>query len=350
LFLPSGTNATPISIFNTISMNYNIFENRRGAGTFQFMGYTPFFLVQLNKWIFLSAQPTFTQSGVFLNQAQVDFFINNWLMIDVGHFLAPIGFWNEALEPQWINKLPDDPLVMRQVIPAGLALSGLQFRGSKYLGRTPWKFLYAAYVTNGLGVPGAGKAANWDDRGQLIGTTAGVNEAMAYGGRIGLWLPRRGINFGISEFVNAPYSAQAGAVQSIWQPYFNYHYGNIDFRFEYGNNYMRTRPFIGNNIERRGLYTQIAYRDYASRHKHLQRLEYVFRFSDAFFHGINQAQINPTTFNTPMDAPLDRNQYTLGVNYYLYASTVLKIAYEFNDELHRPLRDNVFMMQFATNF
>ena len=51
-----------------------------------------------------------------------------------------------------------------------------------------------------------------------------------------------------------------------------------------------------------------------------------------------------------MDAPLDRNQYTLGVNYYLYASTVLKIAYEFNDELHRTLKDNVFMMQFVTNF
>ena len=43
--------------------------------------------------------------------------------MDIGYFLAPIGFWNERLDPQWINKLPDEPLVMRQVIPDGLDVS-----------------------------------------------------------------------------------------------------------------------------------------------------------------------------------------------------------------------------------
>ena len=52
-------------------------------------------------------------------------FINDWLTMDIGYFLAPIGFWNERLDPQWINKLPDEPLVLRQVIPNGLALTGL---------------------------------------------------------------------------------------------------------------------------------------------------------------------------------------------------------------------------------
>jgi hypothetical protein len=40
----------------------------------------------------------------------------------------------------------------------------------------------------------------------------------------------------------------------------------------------------------------------------------------------------------------------LGINYYLYASSILKFAYEINSEAHQSLRDNVFMMQFATNF
>jgi hypothetical protein len=184
----------------------------------------------------------------------------------------------------------------------------------------------------------------------VIGTSGSVNQAMAYGGRVGLWLPAWGINFGVSEFVNAPYSHQAGAFQSVWQPYFNYHYGNWDFRFEFGDNFQRTRPFIDTDIIRTGLYTQVAYRNYASLRKHMQRLEYVFRFSESSFHGINQAKVDPTTFDTPMDAPVDRNQYTLGLNYYFYASTIFKIAYEINDEVHRDLRDNVFMMQFATNF
>ena len=31
-----------------------------------------------------------------------------------------------------------------------------------------------------------------------------------------------------------------------------------------------------------------------SLHQHIQRLEYVFRFSDAFFHGIDQSKLDLT--------------------------------------------------------
>ena len=349
-FLPSGTNVTPISIWNTVSTRYDIFQGQRGAGQFQFEEYTPFFLVQLNKRMLLSAEVSFNQAGVGLGQAQIDIFINNWLTADVGYFLAPIGFWNERLDPRWINKLPDVPLVMQQVIPDGLTLTGLQFRGAKYLFGSPLKMEYAAFLSNGLGVPGAGKSADWADLGGVIGSTANVNNAMAYGGRIGFWLPTRGINFGASELVSAPYGLGSGPVYSIWQPYFNYHRGNWDVRFEYGNNYENTKTFIGNNIQREGLYAQVAYRNYQSLHQHLQRLEYVFRFSDAFFHGFDQSKLDLSSYSPLAAAPIDRNQYTIGINYYLYASSILKFAYEINSELHRPLHDNVFMMQFATNF
>jgi hypothetical protein len=250
----------------------------------------------------------------------------------------------------WINKLPDLPLAARQVLPDGLAITGLQFRGAAYLFGSPIKMEYSAFATNGLGVPGAGTAADWADLGALLGTTANANDSMAYGGRIGFWLPAWGINLGVSEFVNSPYTKDSGAVMSVWQPYFNYHYGNWDARFEYGNMFEKTQPFIGNNIRRNGFYAQLAYRNYASLNKYLQRLEGVVRFSDAYFKGIDQAKIDPTTFGQPMDAPVNRNQYTVGLNYYFYASTVLKFAYEFNQEIGRNFRDNLFMAQFATNF
>ncbi len=349
-FSPSGNNVTPLSIWNTVSTRYESFQGQRGAGVFQFQEYTPFFLVQLNKRILLSAETTFTQTGVALGQAQIDMFINNWLTADIGYFLAPIGYWNERLDPRWINKLPDIPLVMRQVIPDGLTMTGLQFRGSKYLFKSPIKMEYSVFASNGLGVPGGGTAADWADNGALIGTTGGVNNAMAYGGRIGFWIPTRGINFGVSELVSAPYSVASGATYSIWQPYFNLHRGNWDVRFEYGNSYQDTRSFIGNNIRREGLYSQVAYRNYQSLHQHIQRLEYVFRFSDAFFHGIDQSKLDLTAYSPLMNAPIDSNQYTVGVNYYLYATSILKFAYEINSQLHRPLNDNVFMVQFATNF
>jgi len=352
MFAPIQTTSSPLTIINNFAVRYDLFTHQQGAGVFEFQEYTPFFLVQLNKRILLSAELVFAPTGFALGQAQADIFLTDWLTMDIGYFLAPIGFWSERLDPEWINKLPDEPLVMRQVIPDGLALTGLQFRGGKYLFGSPLKMEYSAYATNAMGVPGMGQAADWSDLGGVIGTTANINQGMTYGARLAFWLPTRGINFGVSELANAPYFHGAGAVTSIWQPYFNYHRGNWDFRFEYGQNYERTRSFIGNSIERNGFYTQLAYRDYKSTRKHLQRLEYVARFSDARFRGIDQAAVasNVSSFATPMDAPLDRNQYTMGVNYYLFPATVFKLAYEINQELHHDLKDNVVFMQFATNF
>ena len=352
LFVPTPPNVSPITIVTTASTRYDLFTHARGAGVFEFQEFTPFFIYQLNKRILLSGEFSFTPSGAALGQAQADVFINDWLTMDAGAFLAPIGFWNERMDPEWINKLPDQPLVLRQVIPDGLLLSGLQFRGARYLLGSPLKMEYSVFATNAMGVPGMGARTDWADLGGASGTTAGINNGMAYGGRLGFWLPARGINFGVSDIVNSPYSHADGAIINIWQPYFNYHYGNWDFRSEYGGNYERTKPFINNNINRTGFYTQLAYRNYQSIHKHLQRLEYVFRFSDARFTGIDQAFVasNVGSFSTPMNAPVDRNQYTIGLNYYLYPTAILKVAYEINQELHKDLKDNVLFMQFAINF
>lgn len=352
-FLPSGTNVTPVSMWSTLSSIYTLFPNKKvtgNGGSFELEEYTPFFLVQLNKRFLLSAEVSFTTGGASLGQAQLDAFINDWLTADIGYFLAPTGFLNERLDPRWINKLPDLPLAARQVFPDGLTLKGVQLRGAKYLFRSPIKMEYSTWATNGLGVPGQGAAADWYDLATVVGTAANVNQSVAWGGRIGFWIPSKGINFGVSEFVNSPYNWKAGANMSVWQPYFNYHRGNWDFRYEYGSNYEKTMTYIGKNIQRNGQYAQIAYRNYSSLKKHAQRLEYVFRYSDALFKGIDQKNIAPDAFDPPMNAPINRKQYTLGLNYYFYASTILKLAYEFNDERAVNFRDDVFMMQFATNF
>ncbi|MGC8642092.1 MAG: hypothetical protein ACP5XB_19685, partial [Isosphaeraceae bacterium] len=49
----------------------------------------------------------------------------------------------------------------------------------------------------------------------------------------------------------------------------------------------------------------------------------------------------------PGTAPVDTNQYTFGINYWFYASNVLHLAYEINQEVHHPLQDNLFMAQWA---
>jgi hypothetical protein len=350
MFGATPTNVSPLSVLFSTETLYNVVQGQRGAGTLQLIEFSPFFLLQLNKKLLISAETVFTVSGVSLEQAQVDYFINDWLTAEGGWFLAPTGFYNDRINMPWFQKFPDNPLAMQQVIPFGLSLTGLQLRGSQYLFGSPVKMEYGFFATNGLGVPGSGSPADWANLTQMITTDFNVNNAMAYGGRIAFWLPTRGINFGVSEFVNAPYGHADGAVVSIWQPYFNYHFGNWDFRFEYGNMFEQTKPFIGNDIRREGLYTQIAYRNYRSLNKYIQKLEPVFRFSEARFDGINQAGLNVSAYPTPVQAPVNRNQYTIGLNYYLFASTMLKVAYEINQELGRSLKDNQFMMMFATNF
>jgi len=350
MFGATPTNVSPLSVLFSTETLYNNVQGQRGAGTLQLIEFSPFFLLQLNKKLLISAETVFSVSGVALEQAQVDYFVNDWLTAEGGWFLAPSGFYNDRINMPWFQKFPDNPLAMQQVIPFGLSLTGLQLRGSTYLFGSPIKMEYGFFATNGLGVPGSGSPANWANLTQMITTDFSVNNAMAYGGRIAFWIPTRGINFGVSEFVNAPYGHTDGAVVSIWQPYFNYHAGNWDFRFEYGNMFEQTKLFIGNNIRREGLYAQLAYRNYQSMQKHIQRLEPVFRFSEARFDGINQAGLNVSAYSSPVQAPVNRNQYTFGLNYYLYASTMLKVAYEINQELGRNLKDNQLMMMFATNF
>ena len=81
-----------------------------------------------------------------------------------------------------------------------------------------------------------------------------------------------------------------------------------------------------------------------------ERLEYVFRFSETHFTGIDPKQLDVTTFSSPVAAPVNRRQYTVGLNYYFYATAFFKVAYEFNTEGRTSLHDNVLMMQFTTNF
>src|SRR5262249_60583915 len=77
-------------------------------GGFYFGEFTPDFLLKLNDWIFLEAEIAVGADGSMSagSFAQADFFINDWLTIIAGRFVAPIGWFNERLNNPWINQLP----------------------------------------------------------------------------------------------------------------------------------------------------------------------------------------------------------------------------------------------------
>jgi hypothetical protein len=367
LFLPSRTNETPFSVYGTLVGGYQLFVHQKGEGQFFFDALEPIFLLQLNDHILLESELEFGTSGVDVGYAQMDYIVNDWLTVVFGRYLGPVGFFNERLHPDWVNKMPDFPLMMRQVSLADFSLNGIQLRGAKYLCCSPFKLEYSIYAANGLATPGDGTLTDLADLGAIKETTGDVNDAMAFGSRVGFWLPEWGIAAGFSTFFNRPYSADAGPRMDLWDIDINYHKGNWDFRFEYADMVQKspspmdmTDTGAGDSaapsdvaeilrIHRRGMYAQIAYQQYRATN-FLRNTAFVFRYSRARFKGIDPNTLDLTAFESPVDVPVDRDQYTFGINYYFYPSLVVKFAYEINREHGIDLKDDMFLAQLAWGF
>jgi hypothetical protein len=357
LFLPSGNNETPLSIYGALAFGYQHIDHQPGG--FYFGEFTPDFLLKLNDWIFLEAEIGIGSDGSVSagSFAQCDFFVNDWLTIIAGRFVAPIGFYNERLNNPWIQKLPGDapgspPLLWLQVLPP-LACLGVEAQGSFYLGCSPLKLEYNAYISNGMNfTPGTAGAPTLTELANLENMTGNtfsvVSNDKLVGGRLGLWWPAKGLEFGVSALYNGDYIA-GGFEDSIglWALDFNYHKGNWDIRAEYGETYQQTRDFLGTNIRREGMYAQAAYRPRDCSNRYLQNVEFVYRYSYVDFHGIDATALDLTQFGTPIDVPVRRQQNEIGINYYFYPRMVLKCAYQINDEPGFHLHDNQFVTELA---
>ncbi len=368
LFLPSGNSETPLSIFGSLAFGYSKILGNAGTaangggrpstpGGFYFGEFTPDFLLKLNDWIMLEAEIAVAGDGsVGVGSfAQADFFINDWLTIIAGRYVVPIGFFNERLNTPWINKLPGDapgsgPLLWQQVLPPMSGL-GVQAAGSFYLGCSPLKLEYNAYVSNGLNVtpatagsPTINELANLEN---MENTFNIISNELAFGGRLGLWWPEVGLEGGISAFHSGDYisgfenSITLGAVD------LNYHKGDWDLRAEYGIQHQQAQPFLPTDITRQGFYAQAAYRPRECSNHYLQNFEFVYRYSYVNFKGIDPTTLDLTTFSTPVDVPVRRQQNEIGINYYFSPRMVLKCAYQINDEPGFHLHDNQFITELA---
>jgi hypothetical protein len=343
LFDVHYNNETPVSIFGQMLMGYN--KQNGQNGNFTTMQVSPYFLVQLNKRFLVEASIDLNNvSGIGIGNAQIDVLLNKWMTLNVGRFITPIGQFNLWYNHEWVNRLPDPALMFNQVSPQ-TSTDGIQLSGATYLGAAPVKFTYQLYFGNGVQVA---SASNYTQKVDLANITGGPEEntSNAYGGRLGLWIPPAGVNMGVSGYSNGIYNPGVRDHFGLFGFDFSYHRGNWYFLTEFANNYQQGVGSIGNNIDRRGLYAQLSYRDYNNRSPYLSKVEYVFRYSFANFTGINATKLDFTTFGAG-SAPVDTNQYTLGINYWFYASNVLHFAYEINQEVHHSLQDNIFMAQWA---
>jgi hypothetical protein len=368
LFLPSGTNETPLSVYGTLAVGYSkIYGDTASAangagraatpGAFYFGEFTPDFFLKLNDWIFLQAEISVGPSTALGAFAEADFFLTDWLTISAGRMVAPIGWYNLRSNNPWVTKLPTDapgsgPVLWQQVLPT-ISLLGVQAQGAFYLGCSPFKMEYNFYVSNGLnltpataGAPTLTELANLENMESTFNPTI-TNDKMV-GGRLGLWWPEEGLEVGASALANGDYVAGGfHDTLSLWALDFNYHMGDWDVRAEYGSVYQQAGDFSFPAIRREGFSGQVAYRPYEVPCKYVQNTELVYRYSYVTFPGIDVNELDLTQFNTPTDVPARRQQNEFGVNYYFYPRMVLKLAYQINDEPKFHLHDNQFIAELA---
>ena len=303
-------------------------------------GFNPIFLWRLRDDLIFEGEIELefedNATEVALEYAQLSYLLNDYITFGAGKFLNPSNYFIERLHPTWINKLADKPITMigNNRLQAGSQL-GIQVRGGVPLGSTRGE--YAFYVSNGPSIRA-------DDGSLSFKNVNDSNNSKAVGGRIG-WMPFSGFELGYGfEIAGVDDPTNSDTLDVITHSVdLNYLrtskllMGSIDLRGQYADRQIdrSSSPTLAFDNDSSGGYGQIAYRPSLSRISYLRDMEGVFRYD-----WINLP--NAVNFN-------DEQRWTVGLNYYLAASTLLKFAYQFDDK-QGAANDNALMFQVTSGF
>jgi len=301
-------------------------------------GFNPIFLWRLRENLIFEGEVEFElndgETEVGLEYAQLSYLLNDFITIGAGKFLNPSNFFIERLHPAWINKLADKPITMggRNRIQASSQL-GIQVRGGVPLGST--RAEYAFYVSNGPSMRSDG-SLNFKD-------FPDSSNNKAVGGRVG-WLPFAGFELGYG-FEIAGVDDLNGHTLDVITHVADFNYlktspyllGSIDLRGQYADRQVdrSSSPLLAFNNQSSGGYGQVAYRPVLTSIPYLRDIEGVFRYD-----WINLP--NTISFN-------DEQRWTVGLNYYLAASTLVKFAYQF-DNKQGMANDDALLFQVSSGF
>ena len=201
----------------------------------------------------------------------IDYKFADPLILRMGKFLVPMGYFNEYLSPEYANKLPDRPYCLWQIVPIVWAETGVQLRGQYEL-PSDREINYAVYLVNGLeqsanddGSVGEGGSI----RSMRPNNRDSNNNDKAYGGRIG-FKPWRELEVGFSYYTGA-YTIDGRQNLSIMDFDMEYKKNDWTLRGEY---VWADQEVSTGDLWKDGFYAEAAYR--VDRH-----FEPVFRYDQA---------------------------------------------------------------------
>ncbi len=359
LALSAETSAFKVGTTNFLITGYSFagFTDMEGENSTFGAGFNPIFLWKLNDELFFEAELEFELEGdeteVALEYAQMSYILNDYMTVGVGKFLNPANYFMERLHPLWINKLPDKPLAVGSPrIQAGSHL-GIQIRGGIPLDST--KMEYAVFASNGPtlitddpSAAGSLDFKNFED----------TNNGKTFGGRVGFFpVPELELGYSLEYGSTAPSGGPPDDVDALIQSIdLNYLLdsdalsGAIDVRGQWAWSDVDTATYDPTGVlgfgpltydnERSGGYLQVAYRP--------------SKLLDSFWKDI-EGVVRYDYLNLPSGAPVsfDQQRITLGVNYWLTPSAVVKMAYQFDnkdDPSGMAVDENAFFLQMAIGF
>jgi hypothetical protein len=329
-----------------------MFEARNGQVSTFSASFNPIFLWELTpKLLFdgrLEIEPSGGGTNVNLVNAQISYLLNDYVALGVGEFFSPSNVFVERFEAQWINKLPDRPLAVYHGILPDISV-GAQIRGGFPIG--PTRANYAFYVSNGpvLNTSSASSAGTLD-----FNSYTDNNDNKAVGGRVG-FLPIPGVEVGYGFETSKPgfqgtsFSRVQALVQSVdlevtrdsdllrgrINLFAQYAWSHVDHTVYDPDGSLGFGP-LPLTAKQDGGYAELAYRPTKVDNDFLRSLELIFRW--------DHLSREPSGFGDP-----EETRWTLGLNYWLSPSTVLKAAYEWDQPNGEPNR-NALLIQTAMGF
>jgi len=329
-----------------------MFEARNGRVSTFSASFNPIFLWELTpKLLFesrLEIEPSGGGTNVNLVYAQLSYLLNDYITLGVGEFFSPSNVFVERFEPQWINKLPDRPIAVYHGILPNISV-GAEVRGGFPIG--PTRANYAFYISNGPSLN------TFDPRtaGTLdFNSYTDNNDDKAVGGRVG-FLPIPGVEVGYGfetakpGFQGTTFAHVRSLVQSVdlditrdsdllkgrINLYAQYAWSKVEHAVYDPDGSLGFGP-LAFTSKRDGGYAEVAYRPTKMDMDFIRNLEMIFRW--------DHLSRDPSGLGDPSE-----DRWTLGLDYWLSPSTVVKAAYEWDNPRGERNR-NALLLQAAMGF
>lgn len=313
-----GNNDSKFQIHGYTTNEFISQEN--SVNTFDNHYYNLFVGSSIGSKIFAEIQLEYEHGGeeIQARYAQVDYKVDEALIIRTGKFLVPINTFNEYLYPEYINKAISRPFLNRNITPTAWAEVGLQLRGSFDLSENI-KGFYSAYVVNGLEGEEGG-----DIRSMRNNHRDRNSDNKAVGGKLGL--KTGGFEFS-SGIYNGKYTPDGEHGLTIFAIDAGYNKNGFSLRAEYNSASLGTSL---EDINRNGASLTASY-IFAKKIEPVVRYDYM-----------NWDDETPVT--------RDRSRTYVGINYLISNTMNFKFGYEFISNDGEEIDDNVLAFQLALGF